>query len=404
MHKQMGSILLVAGTCIGSGMIALPMVLAKIGIIPSIALMLCTWLIMYYTSLINVELNLQAGQGLALGELGRRYSGKIAEWIGAGSLKLLTYSLLAVFIYGGSSIVQKLLASKANIQYSFNSIASTYAILTTLLLLFPIKWIDYVNRMLFVSLLAIVCVLITGLVLSVEWSNLPLFSEQYTSIPAWASLLPVVFTSFGFQVIFHTLTNYCDKDAKMLKQAFFWGSLIPAIIYILWTSSILNAVHHENPEFYAQMAQGKAGVGELIQVLSNVSDWQAIQLMVWWISFLAIATSVIGVGVGLFDSIRRMLDRAIFDPKMRKAAAAIATTLPAYLTVIFVPNAFITVLGFAGMILAIIAVLLPAYLLWKLKPKKLFFDELKTDWLTYLSIIFAIGVILSEFYSMLAAI
>ncbi len=33
MQKQIGSIMLVAGTCIGSGMIALPMVLAKLGVI-----------------------------------------------------------------------------------------------------------------------------------------------------------------------------------------------------------------------------------------------------------------------------------------------------------------------------------------------------------------------------------
>lgn len=32
MHKKWGAVLLVAGTCIGSGMIALPMVLAKLGI------------------------------------------------------------------------------------------------------------------------------------------------------------------------------------------------------------------------------------------------------------------------------------------------------------------------------------------------------------------------------------
>nr|WP_121543010.1 aromatic amino acid transport family protein [Candidatus Rickettsia colombianensi] len=36
MQKLIGSILLISGTCIGSGMmIALPMVLAKLGIIPS---------------------------------------------------------------------------------------------------------------------------------------------------------------------------------------------------------------------------------------------------------------------------------------------------------------------------------------------------------------------------------
>ena len=39
MQKLIGSILLISGTCIGNGMIALPMVLAKLGIIPSIILM-----------------------------------------------------------------------------------------------------------------------------------------------------------------------------------------------------------------------------------------------------------------------------------------------------------------------------------------------------------------------------
>jgi tyrosine-specific transport protein len=78
MNKQTGSILLVAGTCIGSGMIALPLVLAKLGIIPSAVLMLLTWLLMYYTSLVNLELNLQAGKGMSLGALGRHFSGPIA--------------------------------------------------------------------------------------------------------------------------------------------------------------------------------------------------------------------------------------------------------------------------------------------------------------------------------------
>lgn len=110
MQKLIGSILLISGTCIGSGMIALPMVLAKLGIIPSIILMFIIWFIMYYTSLINLELNLQAGKGLTLGTLGKYFSGHTAQIIGTVSLKLLSYALLAVFIYGGSSILQKLLA------------------------------------------------------------------------------------------------------------------------------------------------------------------------------------------------------------------------------------------------------------------------------------------------------
>lgn len=401
MQKKIGAVLLIAGTCIGSGMIALPMVLAKIGLIPSILFMLFIWFIMYYTSLVNLELNLQAGHGLSLGTLGRLFSGKTAEFIGVVSLKLLSYSLLAVFIYGGSSIVQQLIASNMGIEYPFASISLIYSIITILCLLLPINLIDYINRFLFIGLLCVVAVLITGLFISSNWSNLPLVSDHATEFSAWASLIPVVFTSFGFQVIFHTLTNYSNKNARMLKQAFFWGSLIPAIVYILWTSSVLNVVYEDNPTFYQQMALGKAEVGELIQVLSNIAKWQSIQMLVWWISFLAIATSVLGVGVGLCDTLTAMLTKTVHMPFLRKILAAITTVLPAYLVVIYVPNAFISVLGFAGMILSIIAILLPIYLLSKIRPEKLHYKELKVKSLIYLSVAVGIVVIASELFNMM---
>lgn len=391
--KTIGAILLVAGTCIGSGMIALPMVLAKLGIIPSIVLMITIWFIMYYTSLINLELNLQAGEGIPLGALGRLFSGRTSEWIGKASLKLLSYSLLAAFIYGASSIIQQLAHSKMGLEYSFGTIATLFSAACWAILLLPIKYIDYANRVLFMGLLAVAGMLIIGLAVSVNWTNLPLFPTENVGASALIALIPVVFTSFGFQVIFHTLTNYCHKNPKMLKAAFLWGSLIPASVYILWTCSILSAVYHENPAFYGQMAYGTAEVGELIQVLSDIAKWQSVQIMVWSISLLAILTSVMGVGIGLVDSLNGN----------RKIVASAITIGPAYLVVICIPNAFISVLGFAGMILAVIAILLPAYLLWKLRPSTLNYEELKAKWLTRTSVVIGIGVIFSELWTSLNA-
>jgi tyrosine-specific transport protein len=401
MYKQIGAILLVAGTCIGSGMIALPMVLAKLGLIPSLLLMVSIWFVMYYTSLINLELNLQAGHGFSLGALGRFFSGKTAELIGTISLKILSYSLLAVFIYGGSSIFRELMASKMAVVYSFGHIATCYALIAAALLLLPIKWIDYFNRFLFVSLLIVVAILLVGLVVTIHWSELPLFSEQYSDPTVWAALIPVVFTSFGFQVIFHTLTNYCDMNVKMLKKAFLWGSLIPAFVYIVWTCGILSAVYQDNPQFYGRMTAGKAEVGELIQVLSYIAKGKSVQLLVWWISLLAIATSVLGVGVGLCDSLKVMLSKKVPKPRVCKILAAVITILPAYLVVMYVPNAFISVLGFAGMILAVIAILLPVYLFRQMKAETLYYPELKKKYLIILSTGVAVAVIVCELFNML---
>lgn len=61
-----------------------------------------------------------------------------------------------------------------------------------------------------------------------------------------------------------------------------------------------------------------------------------------------------------------MFMNSIPNVVMRNMTASI-TILPAYIVAVVVPNVFITILGFAGMILVIITILLPVYLLYKAK-------------------------------------
>lgn len=391
MQHYIGAVLLIAGTCIGSGMIALPLVLATLGIIPSTLLMLFIWSVMYYSSLVNLELNLQAGKGLSLGALSRLFSGPLAEMVSTVCLKLLSYSLLAVFIYGGASIVQEFMETQIQLHYSLSDVSSYYALGAVALLLLPIRFLDYCNRILFLSLLAIVGILIASLLFAVDWSHLPLFSDNVFTLSSWAVVIPVVFTSFGFQVIFHTVANYCRMDALILKRAFLWGSLIPAGVYFLWTFGILGAVYHQDPNYYLIMERGEADVGGLIRVLGSISGSESIQMLVWGISSLAIGTSVLGVGVGLCQSLQHMLERSIPNPAINKTVAAVATILPPYLVVLYVPNAFIAVLGFAGLILALIAIVIPIYLLRCSKKHQYHYSELQnTRWLVITA---AVGIL-----------
>ena len=284
MQKQIGATMLVAGTCIGGGMIALPMVLAKIGIIPSILIMILTWLIVYYTSIINLELHLQAGKGLTLGELGKKFSGKAAETIGNTSFKILSFALIAVYIDGGSSVIDSMLESN----HSFDAIATIFTIFAITLLMFPIKILDYINRIIFIALVIVTTILIIGLISSVKWHDLPLFSSQINNITAWEILLPVAFTAFGFQGSIPSIVNYCNNDKKTLKKIFFLGSLIPALVYIIWTCSVLGVIHESNSEFYSQVVAGEIKIGELIKELSNIAEWHSVQILIWWISIFAI--------------------------------------------------------------------------------------------------------------------
>jgi tyrosine-specific transport protein len=394
MPKQIGSIMLVAGTCIGSGMIALPMLLIKIGIIPSIILMLLVWLLMYFSALITVELNLQAGKGLALEALAKKFSGLYAEIIGAISFKILSFALIAVYIYAGSSVIQKMFESYGFI-YDFNYICFLYAFIIFVIFMFPIRFIDYINRILFISLLIVIAILIIGLISLINWSNLPLFTDNYQDLSYWGIILPVVFTSFGFQGSCHSFANYCNLNSLILKRALLWGSLIPMIVYIIWNFSAVAVIFNENPEFYYTMFNNKVEVGDFVAQLSKIAKWKSIQILIWWVSILAIITSVLGVGLGLFDSIKYS-----FTIKNRnfiaKIVASTITVLPSFLVAILVPNAFITVLGFSGMILAIIAILLPVYLLYKVEIKNFYYPILKNKILVIISVVFGLSIMICE--------
>ncbi|MDR0340055.1 MAG: hypothetical protein LBH53_00640 [Puniceicoccales bacterium] len=86
------------------------------------------------------------------------------------------------------------------------------------------------------------------------------------------AIISVLFTSFGFQVISHTLTEYCSRDRRVLRRVFFYGSLIPLCLYIIWTIVLLWVVHGNDGDFYGAMTEGKMDVGTLIDKLSRISS------------------------------------------------------------------------------------------------------------------------------------
>ena len=430
MQRQLGSIMLVAGTCIGSGMIALPIAFAEIGIIPCLLLMICVWFLIYFTSLISVELNLQAGRGETLGTLGRRFSGKFAEMIGTSSFKLLSYSLLSVYIYAGTSVIQKMISYYFEFNFNFTILAIIYSVLSMLILILPIKILDYINRFLFIGLIAVIGALILTLLAAIDFSNLPLFVSGKSYVISLRQILPILFTAFGFQVIFHLLTDYCQKDADMLKRAFFWGSLIPAVIYMAWTTSILGVIYNNSPLFYQKMIESPVEVGELIEELSIIANWSLVRSLIWWITILTIVTSLVGVGKGLKDSVHDIVLRILKskfakienvadlnqNPTLMKSYfgtrvtdliskdifSSFITILPSFIVAVLIPNAFINVLGFAGMILVVIAIIMPIYLLSKISKRPLKYKILESKFWLIVSLLSGFLIVICELLNIIS--
>lgn len=403
--KKRGAILLVASTCVGSGIIALPMVLAQFGVIYSTILLLLIWSLTYYTALINIELNLRAGRGMPLVELAELFGGKMMRILSIINLKGMSYLLLAAFIYGSSSILQKIFLQLNHGQSHIDIfiIITGYTIIAAILLLLPVRHIDYINRILFLGLIGVILALSAGLLITINWSTLPLFPQLAITIRSVTAVIPVIFTCFGFQVIFHTLTEYTGKNISFLRSAVLWGSLIPALIYIIWTTIMVSTIYTHNAAFYQEMVAGTASVGDLIYELGIISNSPYIQMLIWSISLLAVITSVIGIGMGSRDSMEVMLRPYIYTPLIRRLSSVILTLMPSYLMIFLVSDAFMQMLGLAGAMLVFIAIIIPIYLFIKSNKGRFFYQELSHRWLVIIALLAGGFIIICQAGSSLLA-
>ena len=61
--RSIGAALIIAGTAIGGGALALPVALSKLGLIPSIVLMAVTWFFMCASAILALKINLIVSPG-----------------------------------------------------------------------------------------------------------------------------------------------------------------------------------------------------------------------------------------------------------------------------------------------------------------------------------------------------
>ena len=103
MNKTVGSTLLVAGTMIGAGMLAMPRTSAGIGFGFTIVLLLSLWALLTFSALLFVELYQTAESDAGIGTLAEQYFGKAGRIVSTLVLIVFLYALIAAYVSGGGS-------------------------------------------------------------------------------------------------------------------------------------------------------------------------------------------------------------------------------------------------------------------------------------------------------------
>ncbi len=282
----LGATLLIAGTSIGVGMLALPVATAEGGFFPSLPIYIVVWLFMLSMSRLIVEGCLWCPKGSNLVTICRTLVGKKGAAVCWILYLFLFYCLMVAHtVAGGASAEGLILVDMPNWLSTL-----IYVLVFAPAVYLGTRWVDRVNT-----------VLMAGVVITFIFfcfDAIPYVNVEYLtrgSFTGAVKALPVLLTAFGFQNLVPTLVDYTQRNDKLLMKAIWVGTSIPLGLYFIWQFLIHGVVPYETLE--AAFDLGHNAVVPLQETLqkSNIAKIGSI------FAFFAMTTSFLGISMALFD-------------------------------------------------------------------------------------------------------
>jgi tyrosine-specific transport protein len=385
--KIFGAIMLVSCTTIGGGILALPVRTFNAGLIPTCTNFIISWIFMTMAALYMLEVSINAKPhaniiSMAYDLLG--IAGKIFAWI---AYLALLYALMCAFITSISAWVSNfttLSTLPINILISLIFGGVIYA---------GHHYLDSVNKIFSITLFISLFYIIILALMHIDFNMLEHHSIRHSILTT-----PLILTSFGFAIVIPSINNYLNFDVKKIKYVILIGSFIPLIIYVLWELALLGALDRELINFRQQVAINGT---EVASALSHAIGSTTITLSAEVFSLTAIITSILGVGLSLFDFLADGLQ--IKKNPLGKVLLCSIIFIPTFLLIDFFPLGFDTILSFGGIFVACLLGILPTILVWQQRRKNIRASYQAPGGKVFMlmTIIFFTSVIIIEIYNCL---
>ncbi|UQV22952.1 amino acid permease [Vibrio sp. J383] len=358
---MMGSSLIIAGTALGAGMLAIPMVLAQFGLLYGTLLMVLICFGTTHAALLLLEATIKAGGGLGLNSIARKTLGKQGQLLTNGLLYALLICLLMAYILGAGDLLSKLL-SNFGVELTATTSQVVFTLLAGAVVASGTGVIDKLNRALFFVMLASLFATMVFLAPSMTQENLmQVTSHDHVDLIKTSAIL---FTSFGFMVVIPTLVSYNHEATdKQLRNMVIVGSLIPLVCYLCWLFAVVGNLSEEQFRSFKN-------VSDLMAAFEAQSPWVGNVLSTF--TGLALLTSFFGVAMSLFNQNKDMFNQNTAVTYCISFILPLAGSLLA-------ADKFLQVLNYAGIILVFLAVFVPLVMVHKQRFMKVAEDRYSAE-------------------------
>ncbi len=330
----LGGTLLIAGTTIGVGMLALPVATAPGGFVPAITIYFICWLFMLCTGLLLLEICTWMPKDANLISMAHRLLGPIGKNVCWIVYLFLFVTVMIAHVVGGGDVLREITG---------NAIPSWLSAILYVAIFSPIVYLGThsVDRLNLCLISGVAITYILFIVFSIGHVNVELLSYANWS-KAWIAL-PVLFTAFTYQVIIPTLMTYMERNVKKVRLAIILGSSIPLIVYLIWEFLILGVIPIEGPGGLIEAGQkGQNAVMPLKQLLNKPLLFSIGKAF----AFFTLTTSYVALALAFVDFLADGLK--IEKKGMKKVALCLAVFVPPTLIALSYPHIFIIALSYAG--------------------------------------------------------
>lgn len=332
-RKLLSASLLVTGTCVGAGMLGLPVVTGPSGLLPTIGTNLVAYLLMLFTGLLFLEVTLLFPEGANLMTISESLLGKVGKWFAGASFLFLYLCFLIVYVSGGAPLLDRLLELFGLDIRSGGPILFT-AIFGLAVWMGP-RFVGAVNSLLMIGLIASFWLLLGVTVPEIDPARFRPYALT-TSLFA----LPTLLSAFGYHNIIPTLTSYLKRDRKQLRLAVILGVTFSLVIYLIWQIVIIGALPKELIE--------KAGIEgvPISDAIFNLSQHPWIVTFSALFAFFALVTSFLGVSLSVVDFLADALQ--VSRSGLYRFSLILLMLIPPVVLSALYPGIFMDALGLAG--------------------------------------------------------
>jgi tryptophan-specific transport protein len=350
----LGGAMIIAGTAVGAGMFSIPIVTSGVWFSGSVALLVYTWACMLISGLMILEATLNYPTGASFNTMVKDLLGKSWNAINGLSIAFVLYILTYAYISAGGSIISHTLENIVGAGQTISGLV--FAIVVAFIVWLSTRAVDRLST-----------ILIGGMVITFVMSVGDMFTHVQTAVlfnrgnneasylPYALAALPYLLTSFGYHGNVPGLVKYYHKDSDAVVRSLVYGTLLALAIYILWQYVIQGNVPRD--AFKQVIAEG-GNIGSLLKQMGAVTSSQTAGQLLNTFSYMALASSFLGVSLGLFDYIADFFK--FNDDATGRSKTALITFTPPTVAALLFPNGFLYAIGFAGLAATIWAVIVPA--------------------------------------------